>query len=246
MKTLQLSCALLLIIAISACQKNDNAKTNNSNVSNAEAADMVANSLAVNSNGAVNVSLNVSAGAGTYAVILPCGVTKSDSISIKSAAGAATTYSYKAKYSYTVYCNSSNKRDSVMSSYSYSGSFNGPKLSSSNSGSSNLNVGGLLRADSVIILNGQYTQAGSFKSKVDTTNAGSNNVNLTISNIYIQKHLRLIKSGSASITVTGNVPKKGNFSFTGTIVFNSDNTAKLTLNGTVYIINLITGIVTKQ
>ncbi|MDB5115219.1 MAG: hypothetical protein JWQ79_711 [Mucilaginibacter sp.] len=133
-----------------------------------------------------------------------------------------------------------------MSSYSYSGSFNGPKLSSSNSGSSNLNVGGLLRADSVIILNGQYTQAGSFKSKVDTTNAGSNNVNLSISNLYIQKHLRLIKSGSASITVTGNVPKKGNFSFTGTIVFNSDNTAKLTLNGTVYIINLTTGIVTKQ
>jgi len=49
-----------------------------------------------------------------------------------------------------------------------------------------------------------------------------------------------------NFTITGNVPKKGDFSFTGSMVFNGDGTANLTVNGTVYIVNLETGEKTKK
>jgi len=55
------------------------------------------------------------------------------------------------------------------------------------------------------------------------------------------KPLRTVKSGTASFTVSGNMPKRGEFNYTGTIVFNGENNATLTINSNTYLINLATG-----
>jgi len=243
MKKIQLSLVAVLLLAVVACTKNTgSAPLTGSNVSNAEAASMVAGSVSLNSNGVATIASDATLDAFVI-VNTPnsCGTIKSDSISRQSNAGAPFTYSYKLKYSFTVDCDVKNKPDSLSSILTYSGSFSGPKLSSSNTGSSYFTVNGLLTAANAFVINGDYKRAGSFSSKVDTTNHGNSNVDIVINSLTVLKHSRSIVSGNAAISVTGDVPKKGSFTYTGTLVFNNNGTATLTLNGTVYIINLSSG-----
>ena len=46
---------------------------------------------------------------------------------------------------------------------------------------------------------------------------------------------------SKSLSAQPKEIKKGSFTYTGALVFNGNGTATLTLNGTVYTINLTTG-----
>lgn len=247
MKTLKLSACVLLMMAAVACKKNGNdvSASSSGGVSVDDAADMAATSLAINSNGAVSAAGDVYASAQVSVTLhVPCGTTKSDSVSRQNTTGS-TTYNYKAKYSYTVNC-TNNIPDNIISSYSYSGSYSGPRISTSSSGSSSLTATHLAVADTAAVLNGEYTSAGSFQSKVDTASHGSNNVDIKLQNLTIVKKPKHFSSGTATFSITGSTPKKGSFSFTGTLVFNSDNTATMTINGTVYTVDLTTGEKTKH
>jgi hypothetical protein len=242
MKKIKLSIVGMLLLGAVACKKNDNSGVSISgNVSNAEAADMVAGSLSMNSNGVANVSADATLDATAYInTHVTCGTTKSDSISRQSTAGSAYSYSYNLKYNYMVNC-INNVPDNLSSSLVYSGSFSGPNLSSSNSGSSVFTVGGLAPTAKDFVINGEYKRSGSFQSKIDTTNHGNSSIDIVINALTITRPGRNIASGNATVSITGDVPKKGNFSYTGTLVFNGNGTATLTLNGTVYTINLMTG-----
>ncbi len=248
MKKLKLSLIGLLLLGAVACNKTDKstnpkpAGSLSANVSTDDAADMVAGSLSLNSNGVANVTADVTFNASALANTHPaCGTTKNDTISRKSATGATVAYSYNLTYNFMVLCNTANQPDSLSSSLIYSGSYSGPNISTSNSGSSIFTVGGLLSTAPDFIINGEYKSNGSFKSKRDTTNAGNSAVDIVIKGLTVQKPSRAIVSGTATISISGDVPKKGNFSYTGTLVFNNDGTATLTINGTVYTINLING-----
>jgi hypothetical protein len=242
MKKIQFSFLALVLLGAVSCNKSNTSPAVSGNVSNAEAADIAASSLSSNSNGVANISDDATSTAQTMAVAnATCGTVKSDTISRSSAPGAAYAYTYHSTYHYTVKCSSLNVPDSLLTNLAYSGSFSGPNLSSSNSGSSLFTVGGLGSASTAFVINGEHKRSGQFKSKIDTTNAGYSSTDIVITNLTLKKPSRMIESGSATISVTGNVPKEGNFSYTGTIVFNGDGTAKLTLNGTAYTINLFSG-----
>lgn len=247
MKNVKFYVLILLLAAAVSCKKDGGVSLKGkANVSTDEAADMVAASVSSNFNGVAGVSGDVSVSAQVFAgAHLACGTVKSDSVS-RSFNGSHVSYSYKLKYSYTVNCNADNVPDNLSSNLSYSGWYNGPHISSTNSGSSSFTVAGLTSSATSFAINGQYKRDGSFKSKVDTTNAGSNSIDITVQSLVVTKLNHKIASGSASFTITGNVPKKGNFSYVGTIVFNGDGTAKLTVNGTIYIVDLETGEKTKQ
>ena len=135
---------------------------------------------------------------------------------------------------------SNNVPDSLSSNLTWTGSFTGPNWSNSNSGSSIFGVGGLLSADTAYVVNGEFKRSGSFSSKTDTSKHGNSSVDIVVSNLLVKKHWRTIEGGTATFTITGDTPKKGSFSFTGTVVFNSDGTATVTINGTVYTVNLAT------
>ena len=247
MKKLKLSMIGLLLLSAAACNKTYNGTspktgTLSGNVSTDDAADMVAGSLSLNSNGVANITGDVTLNAALLAnTHQPCGTTKADTISRKSTTGATVTYSYNLTYSFMVLCDTANHPDSLSSSLIYSGSYSGPNISTSNSGSSIFTVGGLQSSAPDFVINGEYKSNGSFKSKRDTTNAGSSAIDIVIKGLTVQKPARSIVSGTATISITGDVPKKGSFSYTGTLVFNNNNTATLTINGTVYTIDLITG-----
>jgi len=241
MRKIKLSFVAMLLLGAVACTKIGHAPGITANVSNAEAADMVTRSVSLNSNGVANVSDDASSDASTYINEgLICGTVKSDTISRHSPAGSAVTYSYNLTYNYVVNCNN-NVLDNLTGSLAYSGSFSGPDLSSTNTGSTVFVLAGLSPHATDYVLNGEYKRAGTFQSKTDTTNHGTFNVDIVITNLKITKPARTIASGTATMVVTGSVPKKGTFSYTGTLVFNGDGTATLKINGTLYTINLTAG-----
>ena len=132
-----------------------------------------------------------------------------------------------------------------MSILAYNGSFSGPNLSSSNTGSTVFTVTGLSPSATDFLVNGEYKRSGAFQSKTDTVKHGNYSIDIVVNALDLIKPARTIESGTATITVSGDTPKKGNFSYTGTIVFNGDGTAKLTFSGIIYSINLTTGVKTK-
>jgi hypothetical protein len=240
MKTFRLSMLSLLILGAMSCTK-DTVNTN-SNDPTDQAADLVTTSLAVNTDGAFNTISDVSVEAQVKVSIdTLCGTTWADSITRKTPSNQGTSYNYTAKYSYTLNCNPNSNvfSGSVTAVSSYSGSFSGPDLSSTNSGSSNFTLSGLKKTSSTLGLSGEYKRSGTYQTKNDS---GSNNVDVVATNLVLTKPQHIIKSGTATITVTGTSTKNGSFSYNGVLVFNGGNSATLTLNGTVYTIDLSTGI----
>jgi hypothetical protein len=245
MKRFKFPLFMLLLLGAAACNKSVSTKPNTTvtgSVTTDDAADMVAGSLSSNSNGIASVAADATLNASVmYDLHLKCGTVRSDTISRQGGSGTPFSFSYKLTYNFMVDCNSSSQPDSLSSNLTYSGSYSGPNLSSSNSGSSIFGVGGLLPTDTAFVINGEYKRAGSFNSKADTADHGNSNVDITVSGLKLKKPGRMIESGTATFNITGTGPHKGSFSFSGTIVFNADGTATVTVNGTIYTINLATG-----
>lgn len=237
---------MLLLAGAIACNKHDLQTDATANVSAADAADMVGASLSVNSNGLASISNDVTIKSKWFMDNhLTCGATKNDTLTKTSPQGAPVTYSYGLGYTYTLNCNASNIPDNITGKVNFSGSHSGPHFSSTNTGNLIFRVAGLTPTATNYVLNATFIQSGSFISKKDTTNHGNENLSVVIQNLRFNKPVPTIAGGSATFTLNGAVPKKGAFSYAGTLVFNGDGTAKLTVNGSVFIINLITGEKTK-
>jgi hypothetical protein len=255
MKTFKLSLILLLMLGAFSCKKDSTSST--TSVTTDQAADIAASSLAENSGGLTSVTDDIavnaqgissvntggltinSTGQSTSSVHQECGTTLTDSVT-KALTIDSVTVNYNFKYTHTLNCNNS-VPDNLVNTLTYSGSFNGPRLSSSNTGSATVTIAGLSQSAANFVLNGEYKRSGSFQSKVGNDATGNSNVDIVGTNITLSKPDRKILSGSATISITGTGPRGNSFSFTGTLVFNGDNTATLTINGTVYTINVITG-----
>lgn len=248
MKNIRLTVALMLLLGATACNKSVNSPNSNTGptvsgtMSTDDAAGLVAGSLSSNSNGVAQTVTDATLDAAViFNAHVKCGTTRSDTISRQSSAGSAYTYSFNLTYNFMVDCNSNSQPDSLSSNLTWSGSFSGPNWSQSGSGSSIFGVGGLLQADTAFMVNGEFKRSGSFASKQDTSKHGNSSIDIVVNNLLLGKHFRKIDGGSATFSLTGSTPKRGSFSFTGTIVFNGDGTATVTVNATVYTVNLSTG-----
>ena len=257
MKTFRLSLVLLLMVGAFSCKK-DNSTASSTAVTTDQAADLAAGSLAENSGGLATVTDDITVNAQTLnsvntghltinstgqavsSVHLTCGTTLSDSVT-RALTLDSVTINYFFKYTHTLNCNSSSQPDNIINALTYNGSFNGPRLSSTNSGSATVTVAGLEQDSTNFVVSGEYKRAGAFQSKVGNKASGNSNVDIVGTNIKLSKSTRQILSGSGTIAITGTGPRGVSFSFTGTIVFNGDNTATLTINGNAYTINLMTG-----
>ncbi len=248
----------MLLFAIS-CKKDNNKTAANSNISVDVAADLTVSSVASNSLGFASVADNISANAQAVssagngqavnstapnAVIRQtCGSTISDSLSFSGTTNAVSIDAFY-KYSQTLNCNNDSP-DNLANVITFHGTFDGPRLSSSVSGTSAVTISGLASSANNFTINGLYSRKGSFTSKVDAKSSGSSVVAITVTNVTLSKPGRVITGGSANITVSGTVPA-GAFSFNSTLVFNGNNQATLTIGASVYIINLLNGTYTKQ
>lgn len=253
MKNIRLLSGVLLLAAASACTKYDHdyrrSDDNAMQSSGGNAATIMGSSLAKDANGIVNLVADVTLDAQSMvSAHSACGTIKSDSTSKQSAAGASTTYNYVTKSNLTVLCNSSNQADSALNVATYTGTFSNASLTSSNSGSSVFNIGGILAAGTNYTVDGEYKRTGNYQYNTGAKNTTTSSTDIVLNNLLVNKPYRGIVGGTATFTITGtnstSTTASGNYSYTGTLTFNNTNYAQLTLNGTNYKVNLITGAVT--
>jgi hypothetical protein len=245
---------LIFIIAVSfigvtACKKLQ-VKSDGTPISNEESALMIAGSLASGSNGLNALSNDISLSSqALYSNNNGCGVIHTDTVIHQSLPGSTIICNFKQKITNKLNCNGNKQPDNVSSTITFSGNYNGPKMSASGNGTTTVTVAGLAPTATSHVINGQFKNMGTFKLKADTTRAGTISIDITLKNLVITKattsNPQMITSGTATCSITGNSPK-GAFLFEGTVSFPGYNEAILTLGDNSYSINLSSGTVEKK
>lgn len=131
--------------------------------------------------------------------------------------------------------------NSVIFTYDMKGSYDTPRLGSSDSSDASWTVTGLLPRDSSLVINGTYERKGSQVSKVRNKRSLTTNTVISLKDMTIGKVSKRITGGTADCSISGSVSDGKTFSFTGKVVFHGNQTATLTINDSVYELNLITG-----
>jgi hypothetical protein len=244
MKTINtLLLTILLMVSFTACDKED-ADTPGT-MTTEEAVEIVASALADDSMGASatvtstteisNTTLESEAGGR----VASCGYTGDSTFSLKG--GITIAYDYSYSYSYELTCSELMTPSTMEFEISYNGDVDAPRFSSSNLGTAAWSVAGLELAETSYTLNGSYKRSGTFESKVRNMNATSSNVELTLSDLIVDKGTYEIESGTASVSVSGSLEGKGGFQFTGIVEFLGDKQVVITISGDKYVVDLESG-----
>jgi len=232
------------MVMVSSCK--DQVATNA--ISTDDAAQMISMSLATNSMGATSIiQTSVSTG-NSSSSIAPQKVKSVNSdfvisvdttFSVSSKPGAIISYSFSANYGYELTFNTQLQLTNASENYTYTGSYDAPLIASTHTGSGVFSFTNM--TSGIWTVNGTFKRISDdvFKGIQAKTSHSETNLNLT--NILVDRSSSTIQSGTATVTITGTLPNKGDFSYTGTITFNGANTATLVINGTSFTVNLITG-----
>jgi hypothetical protein len=88
------------------------------------------------------------------------------------------------------------------------------------------------------MINGSYTREGTQESKIGNMRSFESLTNLALNELAISKTTQTVVSGNGTFLMTGTGSEGGTFSVEGSIVFNGDGTATVTVNGNTYTITL--------
>ena len=142
--------------------------------------------------------------------------------------------SYTINWSYNMTCNSFNLPQTANLTATKNGSISTRKLNSSNNSTTTIAVTGLELSASNLSFNGSYNRSGSTVLVTNrATRSLASTINLNLANIIVDKRNFEIQSGSTTVTISA-VTDSDTFNFSGTVVFNGNNKATLTINGNNY------------
>lgn len=167
---------------------------------------------------------------------LSCGVAFDTTVT-RSHSGTVTA-SYTHQRRYLLNCDTNSQATSITYSGSYTGNFDGPRMNSSNNGNRNWIITGLDSSSTVYTYSGSLTRNGTHNSEVRNQYSFTSNLQVNTSNLTVDKTTHKITGGSGSVNLSCAVSNGNTYNFSGTIVFNNNNTATLTINGNTYTINL--------
>lgn len=147
------------------------------------------------------------------------------------------TANYTTTWNWTVHCNNLKIPTSLDFGTSSSGEYETMHMASDDNASSDWTIGNLLTGSSYT-LQGSYTREGSQTSKVRDQNSFTSDLNVIITSLNVNKNTLRIDSGSATFTLTGSGTGGNSFSYEGTIIFNGNGAATITINGESFDIQL--------
>lgn len=169
---------------------------------------------------------------------LQCGVLFDSTVSF-SYNGNNLTANYSLQWELLLNCDSMNLPQSLSFTSPYSGNYDGPLMSSSNSGNLNWTVTGLASGNSVpYTFSGNFTRNGNHTSKVRNQTSFSSDLQITVMGVAVDKVTQQITGGTANASLTCQSSTGNNYSFSGTIVFNGNGSATLTIGSNTYSIDL--------
>ncbi|MGX1023983.1 hypothetical protein [Flavobacterium sp. CS20] len=146
-------------------------------------------------------------------------------------------YSYNINYvwSWTVYCTDDNSPTNFSFDLNASSSYDSPKMSSDDTTNGTLVVSGLDDLETEYLVNQTYSRSGTQISSVRNQNTFTSSLNFNTTNLKVLKANHNITSGSISVAFNGQVSNGNVYDYSGTIVFNGNQTATLTMgSGNTY------------
>lgn len=241
--SLAIYCALIATsLSFSGCKKESSSANN---LTADDAADAVAYATSGSTGGLsaqIASTASYSSSQGVYktdngnSVTLTCGVPFDTAIAYIYT--GATAANYSSQWTYLLTCNGQVPQ-SLSLTGSYTGSYDAPRISSSNSGNRSWTLSGLnLNTSTPYTFNGTFTRTGTHTSKVRNRYTYTVDMTITVTNLTVSKTTYQITGGTGTVVMTGNVSNGNSYSFNGNIVFNGNGSATLTINGNTYSITL--------
>jgi hypothetical protein len=240
MKRDRISKAVLLfvclsVVTISSCKKDDDATTiavSEDDIATAvsESVSTPGGGLVVQSTAAAAYSSDLLSARISAKASDQCGIMHDTTVAGASESGAVITYSYNFNWNWLLTCNEIVPQTFVFN-YSGKASYDGVRMSSSDSSKANITVTGLGGDSTYYVFNQTYTRNGSQASKVNQKRSFTSLISIVSSDIRISKSTLKILSGTGTVTVTGEGSGGKSFSYTGTITFLGGEKATLVVTG---------------
>lgn len=238
-KTTFLACIFVSII-LGSCRKEEETEVP---ITEDDAADLVTYAMQSSSGGYASETSEAVSFMSTEGLrsiqtqSLQCGVPFDSTISLTYNGNISATYTLS--WDLLMSCDNNNIPQSLSFNSPYSGNYDGPLMSSSNTGNLTWTVTGLCAGNSVpYTFNGSFTRSGSHTSKVRNKSTFSSEMNITMSNVTVDKVSQHITGGSGTASLHCKSSTGINYDFTGNISFSSNGTAVLTIGSHQYTINL--------
>ncbi|MGC3945145.1 MAG: hypothetical protein QM762_11635 [Chryseolinea sp.] len=176
--------------------------------------------------------------------VASCGFSETLDYSTNSDPGSINAFNFDFTYKFEVTCESEMPA-ALAVALNYNGDFSSTNYSYDCSGLAGLQLDGLHSDASAFVMNGEYKYDGSFVDK-EKNRTISSNVAMTLTDISISKTLYEISSGKGSYSISGSVPSKGSFKYSGEITFLGAGKAEVSVNGVVYVADMNIGTATKK
>ncbi len=224
-------CGLLIMTALPSCNKDSASTTTTTDtVTEAVAAQAVTQAVEPTSGGMAQQTTEAAVVASNQTAY-PCGGTFDSSIVAASVAGAAISYSVDLQWNWVLSCSTASFTFGFTGHTTYAGSL----ISSNDSSNGGFVVTGLAESAPNYVLSSNYVRNGSQQSYIGNKNSFTSVINISSSNINIDKTTEEILSGTATASISGSSTSGKSFSYSGTINFLGNQAATLTMaSGNVY------------
>jgi hypothetical protein len=234
-KIITLGWLIFILLLVGSCDKKDEILEA---LSNLEAKELVESSLQKSTAGFNTEIEEISEESlEDYAINLDCDVQYQNDFE-RHYTGSIVTANYDVNWSYQMDCNDLSVPQSINFSASSDGSYNTQIISSQDRTESSISMFGLQPTSDNLTLSGYFRRIGTQELSVLLTRQVNSTVEIMFTDIIVNKETHLIDSGNATIILTGTTTEGQTFSFTGSLIFNGQRTATLTINGDTYTIDL--------
>ena len=238
LKSLGMIALLLVVTFTSSCNRDNDDTPDMVEISEEDAVDVIEGALTMETEGLVSEVENAAETADKYAekTLSPCGETFDSTFTV-STQNAFLTASYTNTLEWTVFCNNMEIPESLAFGRESQGSYETTRMESFDASSGSMTLDNLILGTEYV-MNGDYSRAGSQTSKVRNENSLTSTVDITFTNLSVNKGSRRIESGTAELTITGQSSTGHSFTFEGEVIFQGNGAAVIVVNGNSYEIDL--------
>lgn len=225
---------LVVLVCVAMISCSDTVSTDVESLTVDEAIDIIESSLSEESAGLLEtVKEYTEVFMEEFSIDPQCNATTTDSYSFMQN-GSLVQAEYNFNWENTITCNGLSIPQSASFLSSGAGTYRTQRIASEDSSRFSTDISGLQPAASAIEFSGNYTRLGSQEITINQTVKNvETDLRIDLSDLVLTKSENQLTSGSGEFTLVGEANGEP-FSIVGTIVFNDDRTATVSINGDEY------------
>ncbi|HAA14928.1 MAG TPA: hypothetical protein DCE41_25855 [Cytophagales bacterium] len=174
-----------------------------------------------------------------------CGVTADTTLVFNSPATAPVTFSYEFAYQTLLNCSNFNVPQSFDVDLTYSGSFDGPRYTSNNTGEGDMSVTNILPNDENFLVAGAWDRVGNSTFSAREERSYTSTSSFTFADVQVSKSTYEVVSGTATLQINGTIDSGESFEYTASVTFLGDGQADITIGDETFRVDLENGEVTQ-